>query len=368
MTRSKSLCIDLRWIDSSGVGVYIQGIVPGILSHLKDTLINGIGNQHRLKEFTWSRLPNFRVIHSTIKRYSILEQIGLPLAIPRNTDLFFSPYYTIPILYRGNLAVTVHDMSHLVVPEIINNRIKQFYARTMFKAVRRQAKLIFTVSDFSRSELLTHTSGSGKNQIVTTHLGVGAEWQNASHLSPIHPRPYFVCVGNIKPYKNVRRLVQAYLAVKNRIPHDLILVGQNDGLITGESDDFFDLVRQSEDRVLLTGKVSQNNLLSLVGNATALLMPSLYEGFGLPPLEAMKAGVPIGVARAASLPEVCGEAALYFDPLSADEIVKTLLSLSHDSGLRRKMIEAGRMRSAKFTWEACSQLTAFALEKCLDSC
>jgi glycosyltransferase involved in cell wall biosynthesis len=357
----KTLTIDLRWIDSSGVGIYIKGILPGIVERLGDISIVGIGDRSRLEQFSWSKAPNVRLIDCRAGRYSLSEQFGLPLAIPRDTDLFFSPYYTIPLLYRGKLAVTVHDLSHLVVEEIIGNRQKRIYARTMFRALRKRASVIFTVSHFSKSELLRCTSGTREDNILATHLGVSSEWYEAADLPAIRSQPYLVCVGNVKPYKNIGRLVEAFLRVWDRLPHHLVIVGQKDGLITGESAEFFERVRRAGERIHMTGPVSYSELLSLVGHADALIMPSLYEGFGLPPVEAMAAGVPVAVARAASLPEVCGDAALYFDPLSIDEIATRLCEITQDTALRQKLRDKGLKQSQIYTWDACSAATAGAL-------
>src|SRR5256885_17088788 len=101
----KTLCIDLRWIDSSGVGVYIKGIMPGIVERLRNVSIVGIGDRARLEQFSWSRAANIRLIDCHAGRYSLAEQIQLPFLIPRSTDLFFSPHYPIPLLYHGRLAV-----------------------------------------------------------------------------------------------------------------------------------------------------------------------------------------------------------------------------------------------------------------------
>jgi glycosyltransferase involved in cell wall biosynthesis len=357
----KNLCIDLRWIDSSGVGVYIKGIMPGIIERLRDVSIVGIGDRSRLKQFPWSRAANVRLIDCRAGRYSLAEQIQLPFAIPRHTDLFFSPYYSIPLLYRGRLAVTVHDLSHRVVPEIIGDPKKRLYAKAMFRAVRKRASVIFTVSNFSKSELLRLTTGPREDNIIPTHLGISAEWYGAIQLPPIRPRPYFAYVGNIKPYKNLGRLVEAFLKIKDRIPQDLVIVGQSEGLITGESAEFFERVRGAGDRIHLTGFVSHQELLSLVGHAHALIMPSLYEGFGLPPIEAMAAGVPVVAARAASLPEVCGDSGLYFDPLEVDDIAAKLVMIASDAELCRQLREKGLNHSRLFTWDTCSEKTAEAL-------
>jgi len=367
MPIQRKLCIDLRWIDASGVGTYIKGIMPGIVEKLQNVRIVGLGNRSRLEEFSWSQAPNVQLIDCRTARYSLAEQIRLPLAIPSGTDLFFSPYYTIPLLYRGRLAVTVHDMSHLVVAEIAGNPKKRLYAQTMFRALRKSASLIFTVSNFSKTELLRLTTGPNEDNILPTHLGISEEWYRAAELPPVRTRPYFVCVGNVKPYKNLGRLVEAFLKIQDRVPHDLVIVGQSEGLITGESAQFFERVRQAGERIHLTGFVSDQQLLSLVAHATGLVMPSLYEGFGLPPVEAMAAGVPVTVARAASLPEVCGEAALYFDPLDVDDIAGKLVTMATDAEMRRRLSENGLRQSRLFTWQSCSQKTAHALLANLDT-
>jgi glycosyltransferase involved in cell wall biosynthesis len=363
----KMLCIDLRWVDSSGVGVYIKGIMPGIVQRLRDVSIVGIGDRGRLQQLSWSQAANVRIVDCQAGRYSMAEQIQLPLAIPRDTDLFFSPYYSIPLLYRGRLAVTVHDLSHRVVPEIISDPKKNIYAKTMFRALRKRASVIFTVSNFSKSELLRLTTGSREDNIIPTHLGISAEWYGAAQQPRVQSRPYFIYVGNIKPYKNLRRLVEAFLKIKDRVPQDLVIVGQSEGLITGESAEFFELVQSAGERIRLTGFVSHQELLSLVAHAHALIMPSLYEGFGLPPVEAMAAGVPAVVARAASLPEVCGDSALYFDPLDVEDISAKLVMIASDAELCRQLREKGLRHSKLFTWEACSEKTADALCANLES-
>jgi glycosyltransferase involved in cell wall biosynthesis len=362
----KKLCIDLRWIDSSGVGVYIKGIMPGIVERLSDVSIVGIGDCTRLQRFPWSQAANVRVIDCGAGRYSMAEQIQLPFVIPRNTDLFFSPYYPIPLLYRGRLAVTVHDLSHRVVPEIIGDLKKRIYAKTMFRALRKRASVIFTVSNFSKSELLRLTTGPREENIIPTHLGISEEWYGAAQLTRVRTRPYFIFVGNIKPYKNLGRLVEAFLKIKDRVPHDLVIVGQSEGLITGESAEFFQRIRCANERIHLTGFVSYQELLSLVGHAHALIMPSLYEGFGLPPVEAMAAGVPVVVARAASLPEVCGDAALYFDPLNVDDIAAKLVEIASNLETWRGLRDRGLARSKLFSWNTCSRITADALRSVLD--
>lgn len=366
MPNTKTLCIDLRWIDASGVGMYIKGILPGLVEELKDISIIGLGDRARLATFCRNEANNMRLVNCRAGRYSIREQFELPLAIPSGVSLFFSPYYTIPLFYRGRIAVTVHDMSHMVVSEIVGNWKKRNYARMMYRELRRRAALIFTVSEFTRKELIRLTQGPRDDNIVSTPLGIFPEWYSAREHSPVRTRPYFVCVGNIKPYKNIGRLAEAFFTVMSQIPQDLVIIGQSEGLITGESPEFFQRVRSAHGRMELTGYVSQDELLSLVAHADGLLMPSLYEGFGFPPMEAMAAGVPVAVSRAGSLPEVCGMAALYFDPLKVEDIAKCMVKLALDVTLRQQLVEAGAAQSRRFKWETCARQTARAIRACLN--
>jgi glycosyltransferase involved in cell wall biosynthesis len=335
--------------------------MPGIVERLAEVSIIGLGDPRILEAFPWSHAANMRLVECRARRYSMKEQVSLPLAIPSDTDLFFSPYYTIPLLYRGPLAVTVHDMSHRVVTEIVSNTKKRLYAQVMYRGLRKRAAVIFTVSNFTKTELLRLTTGPREDNILPTHLGISEEWYGAAEYPPTRTGLYFVHVGNIKPYKNLRRLVEAFLSIRDRVLHDLVIVGQSEGLITGESQEFFDLAQSAGGRIHLTGPVSHQALLSLVAHAQALIMPSLYEGFGLPPIEAMAAGTPTIVARAASLPEVCGDATLYCDPLSVEDIAEKLVRIASDAELCQQLTKRGLLHSRQFTWSACAAKTADAL-------
>jgi glycosyltransferase involved in cell wall biosynthesis len=360
----KTLTADLRWIDCSGIGTYIKGIMPGLISAFRDLRIVGLGYQRRLQEFPWAHASHVELVECGAPRYSLAEQALLPLAIPRATALLFSPHYPVPLLYRGRLVVTVHDLSHLVVPEIKNHFLKRTYANVMLRNVRKHASLILTVSEFSKSELLRCTRGPRTDNIVTIHEGISGEWFSA-RPKDIREHPYIVYVGNVKPYKNVSRLVESFLQVMDRIPHNLLIVGQHEGLVTGESNGFFARARCGGERIRFTGHIPQEDLVALVAGADALVMPSLYEGFGFPPLEAMAAGVPTLVSRAASLPEVCGDASLYCDPLNAEDIAEKLQSIVTDQELRNRLVWAGRQQASKYSWNACAQQTADALRSVL---
>jgi glycosyltransferase involved in cell wall biosynthesis len=172
-------------------------------------------------------------------------------------------------------------------------------------------------------------------------------------------------VGNVKPHKNLVRLVDSFIRIADVVPHDLLIVGKHEGLIKGESKEFFTRARSKKERIHFTGEVTHEQVLALVGNASALVLPSLYEGLGLPPLEAMAAGVPVLVSRAASLPEACGDAALYCDPLCVEDIATGIVSILTDEPLRRRLIRAGSENVRRYSWDICAHQTADAIRAIL---
>ena len=179
--------------------------------------------------------------------------------------------------------------------------------------------------------------------------GVDPEWFDVPRPAAAE-RPYFVFVGNVKPHKNLGRLLDAFAALAPEIPHDLLLVGRRRGFLTGDPE----IARRAESlggRVRFTGFVETEELRRTVAGATALVLPSLYEGFGLPALEAMACGRPVLAARAGALPEVCGDAALYCDPRDPGDIAAGLRRLATDAELAARLAAAGVAHARRFSWD-----------------
>jgi glycosyltransferase involved in cell wall biosynthesis len=171
-------------------------------------------------------------------------------------------------------------------------------------------------------------------------------------------------VGNVKPHKNVATLVRAFAALAPQIPHHLAIVGRIDGMRTSD-DEVRRLAADVGPRVHLVGEVSDDELAAWIGHATAFAFPSLYEGFGLPPLEAMAAGCPCLVARSGSLPEVCGDAAHYCDPHDVSDVAARLHELLTDEALRVRLRTRGLERAAAYPWERCVAGTVAVIEETL---
>jgi glycosyltransferase involved in cell wall biosynthesis len=204
--------------------------------------------------------------------------------------------------------------------------------------------------------------GVPASKIEVVYLGVDEGWFGVDAGARPQPNPYFVFVGNVKAHKNVAGLVDAFRLVAERVPHDLVIVGKKEGFITGDR-----RVEASAaalgGRVKFTGLVDEALLKRYVACAEALVLPSFYEGFGLPPLEAMACGCPAIVSDRASLPEVCGDAALYCNASDVADIAARMLEVATNGALRAQLREKGPARARQFTWDRCARETVALIER-----
>jgi glycosyltransferase involved in cell wall biosynthesis len=303
------------------------------------------------------------VVHFDSPIYSMREQIGLARRIPGETSIFWSPHYNIPLAWRGRLAVTIHDVGHLALPQFFGGFHRQAYARFMFHRISRSADAIMTDSDFTRTEF-ERLVGTSRASPEVVHIGVDQSWFEVAPSPTPHPKPYLLYVGNVKPHKNLGCLLEAFGKLVSRTPCDLLILGKTEGFRTGDSGVRLAATRLAP-RVQLLGAVSQGLLKRYMAHAEALVLPSLYEGFGLPPLEAMACGCPAIVSRAASLPEVCGDAAQYCDPLDPDSIADAIMGVLQDSKLRETLRCRGLERARRFSWERSARAALSVLDRVL---
>ncbi|WP_158630101.1 glycosyltransferase family 1 protein [Cohnella sp. AR92] len=275
--------------------------------------------------------------------------------IPKETRLFWSPHFNIPVLYFGKLLVTIHDVFHKAMPQYAGAIHKKLYAELMFQAVRRKADQIISVSQFTKDEF-HRLVGEVRQPIQTVYNGINNNWFVIERRSSQLDAPYFLFVGNVKPNKNLSRLIRAFKKIMGHIPHKLVVVGKKDGFITGDPK-VWNEITELGDRVVFTGYVEDEVLQQYYANATGLVFPSLYEGFGFPPLEAMAVGTPALVSNAASLPEVCGDAVLYFNPNDENEISACMLHLIENVDLQERLREMGAAQAQRFRWQASADQT-----------
>jgi glycosyltransferase involved in cell wall biosynthesis len=340
----KELCIDARMATSSGIGTYIRSLLPRIKDQYRLRLIVDPDSLTHCPELT-----NFDVVISKARVYSIQEQISLPLLIPR-CDLFWSPHFNVPLapIRARRRLVTIHDVFFLACPQDLGIA-KRAYARLFFNAAVKRSHHVITDSQFSLGEICKFI-GPYQEKITAISLGVDSSCYDQVRIdreSTILKR-YILYVGNLAPHKNICHLIRSL----DLVPPDvhLVLVGKE-----SEWDAWKSEVKQRPGRVTVCGKVSQETLVSLYQHAELLIHPSHYEGFGLTPLEAMSAGCPVVVSRAASLPEVCGDAAVYVDPYSVESIAKGILSVWGNEALKLELRSRGKKRVSLFDWDEAAQ-------------
>jgi len=355
------IAVDARLVQASGIGTYLSNLLPRIIESRPEWHFTLLGDPDELGEFGWALTPNVSIVPCTAPIYGIAEQIQLATRIPADSELFWSPHYNIPLTHRGRLLVSIHDVCHVALPHLVKGIHRRAYTRIMLNRVKRKASRILFPSEFTAREFRRLVGETGP-AAATVPYGVSSRWFEVKPVVRPHPRPYILFVGNVKPHKNLATLIEAFGSIAGSIPHDLVVVGKHSGFITGDSPAVA-IATALGARVYFTGKVAAETLEQFVVNADALVLPSLYEGFGLPPLEAMACGCPTIVARAGSLPEMCGDASLYFHPTDSRELASTMLRLLSSEEIRQDLRHRGRRHAARYNWDSCARETLGFLEE-----
>jgi glycosyltransferase involved in cell wall biosynthesis len=340
----KGLIIDARFLFSSGLGVYLRTLLPAVLNQSFAEKIIIYCRQQDREWFNQFRRQNIEIRILNAPSYSLAEQFfWFKNLISHRHYIFWSPQYNIPLIHFGPLVATVHDLAHLVLPEYKNNFFKFLYAKMMFFFVRLFANKIICVSNFTKSQLIEIVK-INESRIEVIHLGLDKVRLTSMQTPMISlPKHYALFVGNIKNHKNIKNLILSIRDVQVTYDLDLVIIGQREGFITS-GEDIFKLADSLKVRYVFSGTLSDAELAYVYGHASLLAFPSIFEGFGLPPLEAMSFDCPVVASNAASIPEVCGSAAVYFDPYSVQEMTSAIIQVISDDGLRAELISRGKER------------------------
>ena len=348
-------------LDAAGIGTYLAELLPRVVSRMPDVPFTMLGDEAALASLLGSR-ANVELRRWRTRIHTIREQLDSVLLVPRDTALYWAPHYNIPLGWRGALAVTVHDVAALVMPGM--SLMRRVYARVFFPAVRRLASVVLFDSEFSKTEF--HALVGTPRRSVTAPLGVDERWFALAGTHEDCADPYLLFIGNVKPHKNLGRLLDAFERVSSKVPHRLVLIGRLEGMRTVDHT-VAERTAKLGDRVILTGYVEPQLLERYVAQCDALVLPSLYEGFGLPPLEALACGRAVAVSRAASLPEVCGPEAEYFDPLDVASIESALERVATRPADTPADVERRQAWARRFSWDACADATVAELRRALAS-
>jgi glycosyltransferase involved in cell wall biosynthesis len=352
------VAIDARKLHDFGIGTYIRNLLRHLARLDRETEFVllcyepdlGIGAQLG---------PNFRTVLEPSANYSIREQIRVPYVLMRERpDVFHSPHYVLPPAVRCRSVVTIHDTIHLTFPQYLPNKLAYAYARASMWSAARRSHRILTVSEASKRDIL-HFFNVPHEKVVVVYNAIDERfWRDPEAESVARVRERFqlhqrfvLYVGNIKPHKNLVRLIEAFHAIRRDDLEDLKL------LIIGDEISKWPMLRRAvheyklHKHVRFLGYLPDDTLAILYRLASVFVFPSLYEGFGLPPLEAMASGTPVVTSNVSSLPEVAGDAAVLVDPYDTDSIVDGVRRVLTDPVLAAEMRRKGLVRAREFSWE-----------------
>jgi glycosyltransferase involved in cell wall biosynthesis len=351
------IAIDARKLRDFGIGTYIRNILMELSRLDRETEYvvlcrpDDVGAGDVLGQ-------NFRTVPETAPAYSVAEQFRIPLSLARErVRMVHEPHYVLPPLVRCRSVVTIHDCIHLMFPQYLPSRLAYVYAKGSMWSASRQANRILTVSEASKRDILRFFDVPPE-KVVVVHNAIDERFlapADAERTDLVRQRyqldhPFVLYVGNIKPHKNIERLIDAFARARSQTPDDLKLI------IIGDEISKYPALRQSvhkhklDKHVRFLGFQPMETLATFYRLARAFVFPSLYEGFGLPPLEAMACGAPVVTSNVSSLPEVAGGAALLVDPYDSDAIASGIVQAVTDETLRADLIRRGRERARSFSW------------------
>ncbi|MFA5907347.1 MAG: glycosyltransferase family 1 protein [Vicinamibacterales bacterium] len=352
------IAIDARKLRDFGIGTYIRNILIE-LSRLDQQTEYVVLCKPDDMDSGDVLGRNFRMVPETAPPYSIAEQFRIPLALARErVKMVHEPHYVLPPAIRCRSVVTIHDCIHLMFPQYLPGKLAHVYAKGSMWSATRKADKVLTVSEASKRDILRFFDIPPEKVVViynaiderflgeadTTRMDLTRQRYQLDH-------PFVLYVGNIKPHKNVERLVEAFALARLSGPDHLKLI------IIGDELSKYPALRQAVHRhkldkhVRFLGFQPQETLAAFYRLARAFVFPSLYEGFGLPPLEAMACGTPVVTSNVSSLPEVAGGAALLVDPHEAAAIADGIVRAVTDETLRAELITKGLARARDFSWK-----------------
>jgi glycosyltransferase involved in cell wall biosynthesis len=351
------IAIDARKLHDYGIGTYVRNLIRQLArqdSTNEYVLVCGPSDCAAAKALG----ENFRAVPDRSRPYSIREQISVPLDLRREgIDLFHAPHYVLPPLVHCRSVVTIHDCIHLMFPQYLPNRLAWAYARTLMWAATHRSDRVLTVSETSKRDILRFFD-IPPEKIEVIYNGIDERFWTAppeEEVVRVRERfqltdPFLLYAGNIKPHKNLERLIEAFHRLRQDGCPELKL------LIIGDEISKYAALRHAVHRhhlhkhVRFLGFVSTDMLAVLYRLAAVFVFPSLYEGFGLPPLEAMASGTPVVTSNVSSLPEVAGDAALLVDPGDPDAIAAGIRMVLTDGALRETLRARGLARARLFSW------------------
>jgi glycosyltransferase involved in cell wall biosynthesis len=361
------IVIDGRMVSNTGIGRWLQNIVSHLIR---------LGSPHRFTVLVNRDSEHVRRFAGCTRRlafsapiYSLREQVLLPLEAARcRPDLVHYPNFNFPLAATTPCVVTLCDLIYYLFPQACPSWLAHQYARRMIQWSANRARKLVTISEYSKQDLIRWL-GVREEKVVVAYPAVDLDLYRPDHdpeaIEAVRQklgidRPYLFYTGNHEPRKNVHRLVQAFREMKGRDDFQLVVGGLIDPRRKPLYDGAAELVERRQ--VIFSGQIPEAELPLVYAGASLFVFPSSYEGFGLPPLEAMASGVPVITSSASSLPEVVGEAAIQVSAESVEEIRWAMERVLGDRDLWRELRQKGLARARTFSWEAGARQVLAAYE------
>lgn len=344
----------------TGIGRYINELMKALLlidqkNEYMTLVRDNLSEEHPLIQL---EAPNLMKISVNLERLSFKQHWTTQGLVRRyQSDVYHHPHFDLPLGISTPSVVTIHDVKYLRHPEFFPNRsrLKREYMKWIFQSSLRRANKVITVSKATKNDLCEMFS-INREKVCVVHHGVHSISKNHHNtdqdffVAYCIKKPILLFVGERRPHKNLLRLIDAFHSVIKTVGRELQLV------IVGKSYKDYDAPERAiaerglDQQVILMDYLEDEFLEILYRNAEMLILPSLYEGFGFPILEAMKFDLPVIGANTSSIPEILGNTGLLVDPLNPEEIAEKIISLLTSQRLREKLIRLGRERVKEFTW------------------
>jgi glycosyltransferase involved in cell wall biosynthesis len=366
-------------LEKTGIGHYTENLISSLRAQSPDMgmvlFAISLRAGHRLKRaappLTGLEVRGFNLPANFLYRHWWTRTSLLPAeSLLGDFDIFHSTNYQAPALRGARLVSTVHDINFVRFPEMQSKGIRHFLESV--PPLLERSRVVLADSRFTASELCGEY-GLPEDKVRVVYPGLNPAFNSAPSEEEVElsmrayglEQPYIAYVGNLHPRKNLSTLIEAFATLKGGgLEHKLAVIGGG-GLGRLNNTEYRKLVSRVEnmgleEEVVFTGYVPDERLKCLLAAAEMLVFPSIYEGFGLPPLEAMACGVPVITSARASLPEVVGDAGLLLDdPLDAGELVDKVEKLLNDKDLRARLVAKGLEQAGGFTWDrAAAQVSA----------
>jgi glycosyltransferase involved in cell wall biosynthesis len=361
--------IDCRMYSSdfTGIGRYVYELVENLfkIDHQNEYVL--FFNEPEFSKYTIQSKCVKKVL-ANASHYSLREQTHfLKILKDENLDLMHFTHFNAPIFYKRPSVVTIHDLTlHFYPGKKITSPLHRAGYYKVIKSAVKNAKKIITVSQNTKKDLQVLMK-TPSQKISVIYEGVNEKFKQLSDRQSIIEvtqkykldKPYLLYTGVWRSHKNLPNLIKAFHILKTEYDFDgyLVITGRRDPVyeadVVGETQTL-----QLEDDVIFTGLVKERELVPLYNGALMYVFPSLYEGFGLPPLEAMQCGIPVAVSNASCLPEVCGQNnAVFFNPNDPRDMAEKIFEVTSQKSLRENLIQNGLKRVKEFSWQKMAQET-----------